>query len=238
MRPDMEEAEFKAALADRERGFIVDVDGPGDALLIVFGGLQNRVGMPPFEFFTMLQGTETKTIFVRDLDQCWYQRGVRGLGSTMASAASALDELVATIAPARIVTVGTSAGGFASLLFAGLIDADRSLAFGPQSFTSTTLRFRYFDRRWQQEIRQLSELDPATTNRDLRPQLRRWADEGCSTRFHVHYGTDSRLDRVHAQRLKLLPNVTLHRHPGGHDVTRRLRDTGDLRRILIEALGP
>ncbi len=71
-------------------------------------------------------------IFVRDHFQVWYQAGLHGRGSPL-TLASQLKSAILSIRPSRIVTFGVSAGGFASLLFGHLLDADRILAFSPQT---------------------------------------------------------------------------------------------------------
>ena len=57
--------------------------------------------------------------------------------------------------------------------------------------------------------------------------------------IHLHYCDTHRLDRLHAERLREVPNVHLHPHPeGGHRLVTILRDTGRLRSILEDALAP
>ena len=44
--------------------------------------------------------------------------------------------------------LGSSAGGYAALLFGRLLEADEVHAFGPQTFISPSLRLRYSDNWW------------------------------------------------------------------------------------------
>ena len=57
------------------------------------------------------------------------------------------------------------------------------------------------------------------------------------TRSHVYYAAPMRIDRVHARRLGKVPNLELHEYPEGqHNLIKLLRASGDLRRILDNAL--
>lgn len=208
-------------------------------MLIAFGGIASRLdGIPPFEFLSALNAHAARRIFVRDLDQCWYQRGVRGASSTLAETTTALHALVDASAPSRLVTLGTSAGGFAAIFFGAALGADRALAFGPQTFTSTRLRRWYRDHRWTTEIGSIDDLDQSLVCRDLLPVVRRTARAGRSPSIDIHVGRDSRIDRVHARRLRRVANVTVHAHAGGHNVAKELRDRGELDAILARLVSP
>jgi hypothetical protein len=192
--------------------------------------------MAPFEFLSVLGSGDTGRVFVRDLDQCWYQRGVRGLSTDLAGTTAALRGVVDAAAPGRVVTVGTSAGGFAAMYFGCELGADLALAFGPQTFTSRRLRAWHRDRRWVEEIRAIDALDPRRVCRDVAPVVRRSARSARPTRVEVHYGGRIRIDRVHARRLRRASNVALYEHDGGHNIAKVLRDREELDPILSRAL--
>jgi pimeloyl-ACP methyl ester carboxylesterase len=50
---------FRSALAG-ETGFVSSLDEPGNVALVLFGGINNQIGMPPFEFFRLTQDVEAK----------------------------------------------------------------------------------------------------------------------------------------------------------------------------------
>ncbi len=79
-----------ADFADRNASVIRDFSVPSRALLVAFGGIAGQMEMPPFEFFRHAGSLEVKRMFVRDLDQCWYQTGIRGLGDGVGATAEAL----------------------------------------------------------------------------------------------------------------------------------------------------
>lgn len=137
--------------------------------------------------------TQFSRIFVRDHFQVWYQAGLHGRGSPD-TLARQLAALIQAIAPTRTLTLGTSAGGFASLLFGHLVGARTSLAFSPQTvvFAKTPDSFLnpyrvLFYQRFL-EGRPYLKTDLLT----LAP-LR--------TKARVYYATGHEGDRFHAKRL-------------------------------------
>jgi len=232
---------LERALADESRGIVSDppsADEPATTLLIAFGGLASRLdGIPPFEFLAALSGTGARRVFVRDLNQSWYQEGVRGVSTTLDATTTALRALVTESGAQRLVTLGVSAGGFAAIYFGCQLDADFVLAFGPQTFTSRRLRGWYRDRRWTREIARIDGLDPGTTCRDLKPIVAARVTEG-HTPIEIHYGRRSRVDSAHARRLRRFENVTLIEHDAGHNPAKALKDAGKLDAILRRAVTP
>jgi hypothetical protein len=223
-------------LEDTERGVLCDLDATGDALLIAFGGLYGELLIAPFEFFNLLQDVPVKRVFLRDLDRSWYQQGVRGVAATVDGTASWLRSIVRESGATRVVTLGTSAGGFAALLFGALLGASEAHAFSPQTTVTRRHRLRYRDTRWHHDIVAMRR---ATHDRptylDVRPVLA--AAPASTTRYHVYYGTKERGDVPHATRLEGLPGVTLHAYPRGHRLVKHLRDSGELAEILHRAVG-
>jgi hypothetical protein len=86
-------------------------------ITLAFGGMNQSLSMPPVEFLRSLIERGTDVIFYKDFNQCWYQRGLLGVSedvpSTLAHIRCVLDERP----PGPLQCVGTSAGGFAAILF-------------------------------------------------------------------------------------------------------------------------
>jgi len=110
-----------------------------------------------------------------------------------------LRDMIAALAPRRVVCLGSGLGGYAALLFGALLEADRILAFNPLSTLDTKLAALWHDRRYE-----LNE------GPDLLPILAQYsgnihiacgiADAGAGSDVCTH-------DAVHAQRLSVLDNV-------------------------------
>jgi hypothetical protein len=210
------------------------VDAAGGApVLVCFGGIAGGLLGPPFEFLRHTDGLTAHRVFLRDLDQCWYQMGLQSLGSDVPSSAVALSAVLDDLAPSRRVFLGTSSGALASVLFGVLTGADKIISLSPQTSLRMATRIRYQDRRWGPQIRKARAHSVDPLHLDLLALLRAYPDHGP---VDIHFGRDDRLDTRHALRLDGERGVTLASHPGGHTFVRQLRDNGELRPILEDAL--
>jgi hypothetical protein len=221
---------------DDETGVISDLgdDGP---VLVAFGGLHKRsgMGMPPFEFFGLLKDVDCGKVFVRDLDQVFYQGGVRGLGASIPDAAASLRTLLAGRSP--VAFVGNSAGGFAALLFGALVGVDRVVAFAPETFVSRPLRYVYRDDRWPEEIAAMYSI-PNLERRYLNAKRVLSRDNG-RTRYDIYFPKWNKLDARHALRMASHRRLTLHPNSSkSHGVIRDLRDAGVLKPLIMELIEP
>ncbi len=214
----------------------IDIKHGARTMLIAFGGMRGALGMPPFEFLSATGRLRTSRIFVRDLAQGWYHRGIPGLGSTIEDAAAGIRTLVESRQPKRLVVTGTSAGGYAALVFGALLGADVVLSIVPQTVVDDGLLHAMGDDRYDRQLEDLiacGGLDKRWSDlrRDL-PRARRR-----DTRYEVYFDPDHELDRLHAERLANVPGVHLNLAHGGHGrVARNLRDSGELQRILAASL--
>jgi pimeloyl-ACP methyl ester carboxylesterase len=205
-------------------------------LLLAFGGLNRRIGIPPFEFLSLTGEIPVKRMFVRDQAQAWYHRGIAGHGSSLVEVGESLRELIAAHDVERLVVTGNSAGGYAALAFGTLLGAETVLCFAPQTTIDLAALHAMGDHRWDDNLRPLAAagvLDPQWI--DLREALApaRIAD----TRYEVYFDESLPTDRLHAERLLGLDGVRLYRFGrGSHHLVRTLRDAGALERILRRAI--
>ena len=82
-----------------------------------------------FEWWAARIRSSAKDILIRDIRKQWYLTGINEQLSTIEAMADWLREETEGM---RVVTVGSSSGGFAAILFGHLLDAERVLAFNPQ----------------------------------------------------------------------------------------------------------
>lgn len=227
--------EFERQLNDPSVSFVRDYTADSRLLLVAFGGINQRMGMAPFEFFQLARGVAVKKLFFRDLHQAWYHRGLGSAGKTIAEAAAFIRGEVAAERIERVVMFGNSMGGYAAILFGCLVGAQEVHAFSPQTFISPWKLIRRRDFRWKYDVwRAYLSREPSTFY-DLRTALA--AAPG--VRVHLHYSTASTLDTVHARNLESFANVTLMAYPeGGHRLIQHLKQTGALADLLERALVP
>jgi pimeloyl-ACP methyl ester carboxylesterase len=151
---DREMAQFENDLSDDSRGALYDLEHSGGTAIIAFGGLWMRMGgLPPFEFFGQLEDVPSGRVFVRDLEQSWYQLGIRGAAPDIRTSAKWLADLLDAHGIQRTVCVGCSAGGFAAIVFGSLIGAAEIHAFGAQTTIARRDLWKMRDRRWNKYLK-------------------------------------------------------------------------------------
>jgi pimeloyl-ACP methyl ester carboxylesterase len=232
---ELRSGSFESLVSRPDTHAVLDLDGAGRTLLVLFGGIAGGVSMPVFEFFRLTSSMPGKKAFLRDPRRAWYQLGIPGIGDSADDVRSFLDSVIERAAVDRVVMAGASAGGFAALQFGTWCRADEVIAFSPQTFIDPENRSRFGDARWPEQI---DALHNAATSRsvtfDLLDVLGPLARE---RRFQVHVSTDDALDIIHANRISKFSGVEIvdHQH-GGHRLVKTLRDRGLLRPILLRAL--
>ena len=210
--------------------------GPrSDTLLIAFGGMRGQLGMPPFEFFKATAGLPVKRLFVRDLRQAWYHRGIPGHGETLEEVARGLGAIASRGGARRLIVTGNSAGGYAAMVFGSILGADAAVCFAPQSVIDPDALGAIGDDRWGQvhELAAAGDLDERWA--DLRTALP--LSGAGKTRYMLFYDGSYELDRAHAERLADVAGVELYpRSRGRHGVAAEMRESGELSRVLESAI--
>jgi tetratricopeptide (TPR) repeat protein len=121
--------------------------------LIAFGGMAQGLSMPPKEFFKSLVHKNINIVFVKDFKQCWYQKGLLGKTNDIESSIEYLKNIIPKTTE-KLTALGASAGGFAAIRFGVALNADRIIAFSPQTlvdketarvFSKSCLRDMVFD---------------------------------------------------------------------------------------------
>ncbi|MGO8906104.1 MAG: alpha/beta fold hydrolase [Solirubrobacteraceae bacterium] len=227
---------FSRDLEDREAPLCLDMAGDSRTLLLAFGGMVGKIGIPPFEFFSLTAGTVVKRLFVRDLRQAWYHRGIPRHGSTLAEVAQSLRKMLEHHQVERLVVAGCSAGGYAALVFGTLLGAHTVICFAPQTVLDLDVLAAMDDHRWDERLGRHAAAGVVdgrfTDMRELLPRAR-CAD----TAYRIYFADSLHADRLHAERLAGLDGVRLYRFgTAGHNIARSLRDSGSLRCVLDRAL--
>jgi hypothetical protein len=130
---------------------------------------------------------------------------------------------------------GSSAGGYAALLFGTLLGADTVLCFAAQTVLDVEVLAEMDDHRWDEPLRALLAQDGLDARwLDLSRTLPALAAD---TRYELYFDDSFAPDRLHSERMAALPGVTMHRLDGGaHGIARGMRESGQLERVLRGAL--
>jgi hypothetical protein len=221
--------DFQRAIEDPQQPAAVDLPYPGEPLLVAFGGFAGKLGAtPPFEFFRLTHRLRVNKAYLRDLDQCWYHAGLRGITRGVADTADFLSGLVEASRAPRTVVFGSSMGGYAALLFGSMVDATAIHAFSPH----ISLR----DRRGVRHRDSLKALHTGFSDEhfDLNGVLGHPRATGAR---HVYFDSTDRKDR--RQVGHLAAHARLHLHPykgGGHNLVKHLRAAGELEKVVVASI--
>lgn len=223
-----------AATEGEPAGYQVETcDAPDSSWIISFSGRRAETDQRkisawgPFEFVKTLYGKNLHQFYVRDRDNLWYQYGVEGLSEGIDDAAKAIRAEAEKAPHKRIVTIGNSMGGYGAILYGILMGADKVIAFAPQSFIAHDMRAKNGDTRWQSDLSRIPDDDMPYP--DLLPLI----EANPQVKIAVYYCEGDALDKLHAERLRGLPNVSIHTlESDDHNVGRALKKLGLLAQIV------
>ena len=123
-------------------------------LIICFGGmaltsLASKAGyILPFEFLNYLSKTcqkNTDLYFYIDKNQCWYHKGIDGITKNIDETALYLNSIIKKSNYKKILFMGVSSGGYASILFGSLCNVSSVLAFVPRTKLINPINKKYGD---------------------------------------------------------------------------------------------
>jgi tetratricopeptide (TPR) repeat protein len=203
----------------------LELASSSQVLLIVFASRNDDRAHTKFQFRQLLSQVDIKKIFIRDVYDAWYNKGLKNIVDSIEGVAEYLKEQIEQIKPKKLITLGSSSGGYASLLFGFLLNADRSLAFSPQTKIPRPQPFP--------DSALLVDCDPRYFNLlDLE-----WGN--VKTICGIHYSEDFISDKDAAIRMEKLANFKLYSYKAGkiHNIAGWLKNQGKLESILLEVIG-
>ena len=196
------------------------VDKKAVRTLIAFGGMALGLSMPPKEFLRSLMDKDLNIIFVKDFLQCWYQKGLLGKTHDIESTVEYLNGILPETT-GKLITLGASAGGYAAIRFGVALNADRILAFSPQTlidketvrvFAKSCLRDMAFDR----------------IDLDLKKVLDHYNSKAA---IEVHYGLKNRRDRIAVNHIREHVKVIAY-ETDTHLLASSMKEKGLLQQII------
>jgi len=200
-------------------------------LFIVFGGAANKVaGERPLVFINYLKNAGCDVIFLRDFEKSWYHLGVNTVGGNIDEVAEFLKKTANEYE--TVITWGNSMGGYASILFSSLINADMCFSFVPQTFIDEKNRKIFGDRDNKQKSK-ICSISTTPQYFDLKNYLQTKITNQEKTKFYVFYGTKSRLDKIHTERMKVLNSFYIFGIEGSdHLAAQTLKKMGFIENLI------
>ena len=116
-------------------------------LIICFGGMKLKMyGILPFEFLNYLSKTyenEVDLYFFVDRHQCWYHKGFEGITSNINDTIEYLNKIIINGNYNKVIFMGISAGGYASILFGSLCNVSNVVSFIPVNNITNPINLKY-----------------------------------------------------------------------------------------------
>jgi len=116
-------------------------------LIVCFGGLALKFcGILPFEFLNYLTSLYTgcDLLFYIDKNQCWYHKGIQNITNNIDETVLYLNNIIKDRNYEKVIFMGTSAGGYASILFGSLCDnVNNVISFIPQTILNNPIDLKY-----------------------------------------------------------------------------------------------
>jgi predicted esterase YcpF (UPF0227 family) len=111
------------------------IQNNSENLIICFGGMALKIGgILPFEFLNYLSKTYKKNVdlyFFIDKNRCRYHKGIEGISKTIDETVLYLNNIIKNKSYKKILFMGVSGGGYASILFGSLCNVNNVMAFIP-----------------------------------------------------------------------------------------------------------
>lgn len=189
-------------------------------LIVCFGGMALQFGgILPFEFLKYLSSLYRDScdlIFYIDHHQCWYHKGIEGITIDVDSTVSYLNDIIQRSSHyQKVIFLGTSAGGYASILFGSLCSrVDHVISFIPQTILHKggSIANNYSN---------LKHVINEKTNYIV------WGDTSIQDETDLHH-------ILHCENLECFSNVKLIKTHGVN--LKQLRDDGSIKKLIDDIL--
>jgi hypothetical protein len=194
-----------------------------DKTIVAFTGLLNMLGMNVYDFFNLFSPTPLNKIFLKDNFASWYYKLDHD------KITKDLGDLLTNISGNKVF-VGTSAGGFASILFGNRLKADVVFAFSPQTFLDKTNREKYSDFQHKAHVDKLYDIIPQDNL-----VLDNIIKDNNHTKYYIYYGEYNKIDTIHAQQLQNRQGFNLKSvKTGSHNTAAFLKSQNKLLNIILK----
>jgi len=226
---------FRKTTHNKLREHIFDFETDADILILSFSGLNGNLGGMFYNRFPILTNNiNTHKIFVNDVRNLWYQGGIPGLTKNIEETIEQIYYISTRKKYKKIICVGTSMGGYMSLLTGYLINATHIIAFAPQIFLDEKNRKIYGDTRWEKSIK---KFPPGIENKYLDLSIIYKSMKNITTNIQIHYGSRLLLDKAHVKHLGKYDNIkTIEYDIDDHYITIFLDKQGRLNSLIEQIL--
>ncbi len=234
-KPVHDYANFRKTTHNRLLKYLLDFETPADTLILSFTGFNGNLGGVFYNRFPwIVDGINTHKIFMNDTQNIWYHKGIPPITKSMNETIELIRQLMDQYSYRKILCIGTSMGGYMSLLIGYLLEATDVIAFAPQIFLDPANRSHYGDTRWTGALKSMpTQVNPKYLDLGLLYQDR----SNLKTQIQIHYGRHLELDHQHIEHLGEYPNVQLFPYDvEDHYIPKYLDNLGLLHSIIADTI--
>jgi len=211
-----------AQLSYQQANFYLDFKANNKTLLVCFSArhLGDRCR---FHFLDLLWDINCKKLFVRDLQDAWYNKGLPGITQNIEETVDYLKTIISQQNVDKVVFLGSSSGGYAALLLGYLAEVDEIHAFGSQTKIPSN----------SEEAELLKGIEP-----NFFDLTKVYQSRSIKTACHLYFDDRFSPDKNHAHYLKDTYPVELHGYSAGigHKIALWLNLQDMLKPIILNAI--
>ena len=183
-------------------------------LIVCFGGMALQMGkILPFEFLNYLRSiyTNVDLLFYIDKNRCWYHKGIQNITNNIDDTVLHLNNIIKDGNYEKVIFMGVSAGGYASILFASLCDnVNNVISFIPQTILDNPIDLKYSNLK-------------NIINKNVKYTI--WGDTSVQDKNNKHHF-------VHCENIEGFSNVKIIKTTGVD--MKQLRDNGSIKKMIDE----
>tara|TARA_Y100001968_G_C19444930_1_gene764788 strand:+ start:662 stop:2353 length:1692 start_codon:yes stop_codon:yes gene_type:complete len=212
-------------------------DNNKDILLVIFGSMgRDEKLIPSFNFYNLLKNNHSyDKLFFRDIDRNYYLTGLKNSTSNLEETIDLIREKSSVKKYRRIISIGASSGGFASILYGHLLEFSKAIAFNPQTVLSKEKETEINDNLYTLGLcRKLRSLNLSNNLYQKCLNLKNLIP--FKTQAEIHYSNLSEIDKNHAEFIEHKNCKLIKYSTSTHLLALQLRDSGELEDIIEKSL--
>lgn len=224
-----------ALLPEETSGFMHITGRSKDSVILAFSAFQpKRESGFDFHGAFTAKHFNSDAILIRDTENLWYQGGTNGAFGGMTEIFAYLRKHIQPYK--KVLAIGASMGGYAALAaMAQMPKISACLAIAPQTFIDMENRRKNGDYRWADRMKIINNAMKPTPFSDLH-ELYKKSYNGKRPAY-ILYGAKTKIDRIHAMRMKDIPGVKLYQlADSDHFVGLALKEKGIFHKVIDQLI--
>jgi hypothetical protein len=201
-------------------------DNKSDILIITFAGFGSKDSKPTFIFNNFLREYKIDKLFIRDLKCRYYLLGLGKHSNDIITTVEFIKSIYSHKKYNKIIVIGCSSGGYASILYGNLLQVNKIIAFSPQTIINENKKI-LGDNRFENTCNDIIK----KIDKDYKKYLDlNNIDTNIDT--EIHYAKYNKEDKIQAENLKNNKIKLYSYNTNNHLLAIELRNNGELKKII------